>query len=226
MIRGVSKHLVLGVAFGFVPMQAHAEAPVAIVEEVTGSPGVEPMDYVTPGQSVRLGAKDRLVLSYIESCWRETITGGTVTIGVAQSAVEGGTVEREKVACDGGKMELAAAQSKQAAAMVFRGTVHPLPAKPQFAIYARCPMIELPGGGPLSIERVDKAGEKLELSLSAADLMHRRFYDLAKTGKALQAGGVYRAKAGNQQVVFQVDPAAKTDGGPAASRLVRFQPAH
>lgn len=210
-----------------VPFGAHADAPVAVVEDVTGSPGVELMDYVTSGQTIKLGAKDQLVLGYIKSCWRETIKGGTVTVGGEQSTVDGGNITREKVACDGGKMELAAAQSKQGAAMVFRGTGHTPPPKPQFTIYARSPVIELPGGGSLSLERVDRAGDKkIELSIAEGQLAHGKFYDLAKAGNELEPGGVYRAKAGNQQVVFQVDAAAKTEGGPLAGRLVRFQPAH
>ena len=208
------------------PLGAFAQAPTAVVEDVTGSPGVEPMDYVNEGKTIKLGVQDQVVLDYIKSCWRETIKGGTVTVGAEQSVVDGGIIEREKVACDGGKMELAAAQSKQAAAMVFRGTGPNPPPKPQFTIYARSPVIELAGGGTVSIERVDKAGERLDLSIGEADLVHHQFYDMAKAGKALQPGGVYRAKAGNQQVVFQVDAGAKNPGGPLASRLVRFQPAH
>jgi hypothetical protein len=205
------------------PVRA-AGPPVAVVEDVSGSPGVELMDYVIEGQTLKLAATDSIVLSYIKSCWRETIKGGTVTVGAQQSAVFGGAIEREKVACDGGRMELAAAQSKQSAAMVFRGTGHGQPPKPQFVIYARCPVIELRGGGKVSIERIDKAGEKFDLSIGLADLMHGQFYDMAKAGKALSAGAVYRAKTGNQQVVFQVDPGAQADKGPLAGRLVRFHP--
>ncbi|MGE5150774.1 MAG: hypothetical protein ACM3II_11685 [Rhodospirillaceae bacterium] len=225
-MNNLSTFALLAAAVGLVSTGAHAQTPVAVVEDVTGSPDVELMDYVSEGKTIKLGAADSIVLSYIKSCWRETIKGGTVAVGAEQSAVDGGTVAREKVACDGGKMELAAAQSKQAAAMVFRGTGHTPPPKPQFVIYARSPVIELAGGGALSIERVDKPGEKLDLSIASADLVHGEFYDMAKAGKALSAGAVYRAKAGNQQVVFQVDPGAKGDSGPLVGRLVRFQAPH
>jgi hypothetical protein len=200
---------------------------VAVVEDISGSPGVELMDYVSEGKTIKLAPTDSIVLSYLKSCWRETIKGGVVTVGAGQSTVDGGTITREKVACDGGKMELAAAQSKQGAAMVFRGTGHTPPPKPQFTIYARSPVIELAGGGTLSLERVDRPGEKkLDLSITEDELAHGKFYDLAKAGTELQPGGVYRAKAGNQQVVFQVDAGAKADVGPLAGRLVRFQPTH
>ena len=113
-----------------------AQAPVALVEEVRGNPaGVEFMDYVNMGHVIKLGPQDTIVLSYLKSCWRETIRGGTVTVGAEQSDVTGGTVDRVKVGCDGGKMELATAQSKQSAAMVFRKAPGPnTPPKPQVKI--------------------------------------------------------------------------------------------
>jgi hypothetical protein len=83
--------------------------PVALVEDVSGNAaGVEFMDYLAAGQEIRLAPKDRLVIDYLRSCWRETITGGTVTIGAEQSNVASGTVGREKIECDGGKLRLTA----------------------------------------------------------------------------------------------------------------------
>ena len=57
---------------------------VALVENLTGvSPGVEFMDYVRAGQVIRLGSQQTIVLRYMSSCLRETITGGTVTVGLS-----------------------------------------------------------------------------------------------------------------------------------------------
>ena len=48
---------------------ASAQSPSAVVEEVgAGVTGVQLMDYVEPGQVIRLGAADRLVLGYLKSC--------------------------------------------------------------------------------------------------------------------------------------------------------------
>ena len=78
-----------------------AQAPVAVVEEVSGKiVGVEFMDYVTPGKVIRLGPKGSIVLGYMKSCWRETITGGTVIVGVEQSLVHLSEIERVRVPCD------------------------------------------------------------------------------------------------------------------------------
>ena len=37
---------------------------------------------------IKLGPRDTIVLGYLKSCWRETITGGTVTVGAEQSEVK------------------------------------------------------------------------------------------------------------------------------------------
>src|SRR5690349_7142881 len=96
-------------AAGALIVSAAAQSPVAVVEEITGTvPGVQFMDYVEPGQVIRLGAHDRIVLGYLRSCWRETINGGTVTVGNDESDVAGGEVTRAKVTCEGGKMMLSA----------------------------------------------------------------------------------------------------------------------
>jgi hypothetical protein len=218
------------VLMSFVP-PALADAPVAVVEDVSGKPaGVEFMDYVEPGKVIKLAPGESIVLGYLKSCWRETIRGGTVTVGAEQSDVQGGTVDRAKVGCDGGKMELAAAQSKQSAAMVFRKAPGPnTPPKPQFKIYGRSPVVELKGGGTLVIERADVAGDRMELVLAPAQAVRGAFYDLAqdltKANKSLKPGVVYRAKVGDQQIVFEVDAAAKEGAEPVAGRLLRFQPA-
>jgi hypothetical protein len=54
--------------------------------------------------------------------------------------------------------------------------------------------------------------------------MHDKFLDLAKSGVVLTAGGIYRAVAGNEEIVFNIDPKAQTASAPIVSRLIRFQP--
>ena len=86
--------IVLQAAGAFI-LTASAQSPAAVVEEIQGSvPGIAFMDYVEPGKIIRLGAHDRIVLGYLKSCWRETISGGTVTVGPEQSEVAGGEMAR------------------------------------------------------------------------------------------------------------------------------------
>ena len=80
---------------------------IAVVEGLTGNPsGLEFMDYVRAGQVIRLGPHQTIVLSYMVSCVRETITGGTVTVGTQRSEVQSGHVRRIEGHCYSGRMEL------------------------------------------------------------------------------------------------------------------------
>ena len=55
---------------------------------------------------IRLGPDQTLVLSYKDSCVRETITGGTVTIGTDQSEVRSGEVTRMRGPCLVGRVDV------------------------------------------------------------------------------------------------------------------------
>lgn len=84
---------------------ASAQTPVAIVEDVEGQvAGLEMMDYLVAGRIFRLRPDETIVIDYLNSCVRERIQGGTVKIGMKQSEVESGAIERETVDCDAGKM--------------------------------------------------------------------------------------------------------------------------
>ncbi len=206
---------------------AFAQAPVAVVEDVAAkSAGVEFMDYVAAGKVIKLGPDGTMILGYLRSCWRETIRGGTVTVGPALSEVQDGTVDRVRIDCDGGRMELASAQAKQSGATVFR-KVAPANATPkaQFRIFGRSPVIELKGGGTVLLERVDVAnGERFEITIRPMEMVRGAFYDLLRAGKSLHPGGIYRATVADQRLVFEVDKDAKAGAEPVASRLLRFQP--
>ena len=96
---------------------------VAVVESISGnSSGVEFMDYLHLGQVIRLSPRETLVLSYKASCVRETITGGTVTVGLDGSQVRSGEVQRSVGRCGEGKSELTGAQS--IAGRTYRGLGH------------------------------------------------------------------------------------------------------
>jgi hypothetical protein len=212
--------------------------PVALVENVTSTTAeIEFMDYVGAGQVIKLQPRDVLVLSYLKSCAHETITGGTVRIGVERSEVEGGKIVRAKVRCSGGKMQLASAEANASGASSFRlqsADIQPV-------LYALPPMIQLPklqadDKRTLIIERIDRPGERIEVAVGEAG---GAFYDLAKAhAKPLARGGIYRATIGSSKVTFKVDAKAKvakaksgkkadktkSEKLPVLSRLLRFPP--
>jgi len=206
---------------------ASAQSPAAVVEEIQGSvPGIQFMDYVDPGQVIRLGAHDRIVLGYLKSCWRETISGGTVTVGPEQSEVAGGEVARAKVACEGGKMMLSAELAGKSGAMVFRQVPKPQAAAaphPEFTLYGLSPVFEVRPPGKLVVERLEQPGERYEVAVTEQQLVRGAFFDFAKSGVALVPGGIYRAKLADQEIVFKIDPDAKPGEGPLVGRLARLQ---
>jgi hypothetical protein len=206
---------------------AIAQAPVALVEDVHGQlAGIEFMDYVAVGHIIKLGPQDTVVLGYLKSCWRETITGATVTIGFDQSRVQGGSVNREQVACDAGRMQLTAETASKGGAMVYREgpstvTPSPLSLRPQFILYGTAPVIMMRKDAPVMIERVDRPGERYQIS---AELAGRgSLYDFADHSQLLAAGGVYRAMQGPARVMFQVSFDAKPGKTPLLGRLIQLK---
>ena len=195
--------------------------PVALVEDVSGSPaGIQPMDYLAVAKVIHLEATDGVIIDYLHSCVRETIQGGQVTIGTDQSVVAGGTLKRETVECDGGTLRLTADQAAKSGVVVFRKPPKPGQTPVDRTLYGTSPVIQLSGGGRLMVERLDKPGERVDIRIAKADLVRGSFYDFAKAGQALHAGGVYRASANGRAVVFKIDPAAKPGAAPLAGRLL------
>ena len=110
--------LVFAAALAVAP--AAAEPAAALIESLTSNfQRVELMDYAHAGQVIRLSPGQTMVLSYGASCVRETITGGTVTVGTEQSEVRSGDVKRVNGSCGAGKVELTGAPS--IAGRIFRG---------------------------------------------------------------------------------------------------------
>ena len=125
--------------------EAAPKVPTALVEDVKSTTaGVEFMDYVGSGQIIKLGPHDTLVLSYLQSCEQETITGGTVIVGAARSAVQGGQVARSKSPCDGGNIRLSAAEASKSAASAFRVQS----AGTEITLYAQAPAVQFPKDAP------------------------------------------------------------------------------
>ncbi|MBI3516060.1 MAG: hypothetical protein HY060_18665, partial [Proteobacteria bacterium] len=189
-----------------------AAEPAAIVEDVQGPvKDVQPFDYVAAGTRIELPGRAILVLGYLKSCARETITGGKVTIGDDQSTVQGGEVKRERVECDGGRMQLTTAQASKSGVMVFRGASKPAATpQPQVTIYGVSPIFTGDAAERLEIKRLDTSGQApLDFPLAKPKAGRGLAFDLAKQNVALAPGGLYQATSGGHTVVFRVDPQAK-----------------
>jgi len=96
---------------------------VALLERVSSSSlNTDSMEYVRTGQIIKLRRQQTIVLTYMDSCVREIITGGTVIIGIDRSEVQSGDVESVRVPCGAGKLVLTGAQNA-IAGRTFRGGI-------------------------------------------------------------------------------------------------------
>ena len=205
------------------PVPALASGPVAIVEDIAADhAGIGPFEYVDAGRVIDLGAAGRLVIGYLKSCVRETVTGGRVTVEAEKSRIEGGTVARELVECDGGRLQLSLRQAGKSAVLMLRrppGAGGAEIVQAAFRIYSTSPFIRLTGAAvaadAVEIERLDRPADVLRLKTTGGTV------DLSARRTALRPGGLYRARAAGREVVFRVDRLARP-GGPILSRLVGF----
>jgi hypothetical protein len=207
---------------------AMAAKIAALVEDVSDAPSdIVPLDYLQSGKIVELGTKGRLILGYIGSCTRETIQGGTVTVGDAESIVAAGSIKREKVECDGGHLQLAANTAAGAGVMVMRGkppvpTPVTNPNAPRLRLYGTSPMVEVGTARLLTIERLDVSEPKRDIPVADGQLAGGRFLDFAAINQNLKPGGIYRLAAEGKSMVVIVDRTAKPGKSPLLGRLVKF----
>jgi hypothetical protein len=190
-------------------------SPTALVESIAAPvAGVTPFDYLRQGSTVTLPAGDVLTLDYIADCVRETITGGTVTIGADRSSVDGGSIKRSRGDCDGGDLQLAANQA-QGAVVAYRIVGD----EPTLTLGSTAPIILAGEAGTLRLERVDKPEPPIVLAVPAAGKLPHPV-DLAQAQRALAQGGIYRATLGKRTIVFRVAAAASGADAPIIQRVL------
>lgn len=196
---------------------AFADEPAAIVEDVSNSTsGVQKMDMLNAGRVIELGKDATLTLGYLSSCVRETVTGGTVTIGEEKSKVEKGIRKAEEVDCDGGQVIKSSKQGAEVAGAVFRKgkASKPLP-KSNWTLYSTNPFIRLSKPTKrIRIVRLDKEGEK-PIDLAVSSLL----IDLSKSGVKLDPGGLYAISDDSETYVLKVSPLAEAEAS-LLSRLI------
>jgi hypothetical protein len=206
---------------------AAAEPPVAIVEDVQGKvTGAEFMDYVAPQTVIKIGAGGSIVLSYLNSCRREKISGiGTVIVGTEESIVHLADIKGEKTDCDPNQSHATTRATSGVAATVLRSIDQSKAAslpQPQLTLYGASPFVEAKGRGTLTVRRLDLVGERQQVDLGGTQLKGR-FFDFASENVALVPGGLYAATFKSSQVVFRVDPQAKPGATPIVGRLLRME---
>jgi len=184
---------------------------VAIVEDVSNAPnaGVQFMDYVFAGQTVNLGPKGALKLSYLSGCREEEVSGGTVTIDPAGSRVSGGRLKATAPQGCNPPKPVVAASATEAGATVNRVTPFSGQTWYERAIKSPRPAFRWSYAGPVTVQVVflDKRPAEIVWQ-TTADGEH---IDYPVNGPALIAGQPYRVDIlSNGAVVhtatFSIDP--------------------
>lgn len=214
------KVLKMPLALGFAGVLAAGAAqaePSALVEDITSDRAdVQLMDYLEPGQTIKLSADETIVIGYLLSCVQETITGGTVTIGQDESTVAGGKKDSAYVDCDGGPVVAQVGAEQEAGAAAFRdaGTDE---YKAERILFGLSPLVKL-----------SQPSNEVEISrLDTEESIHRvsangPVVDFAKAKIALTPGGTYKAKAGEREIIFKVSRLADPSVTSPLARLLPF----
>jgi len=203
---------------------AAADSPVAVVEEIQGKvTGAEFMDYVTPKAVIKIADGGSVVLSYLKSCRRETISGvGTVVVGNDESIVDQAVLKAEKTNCDPNQANATTKDTSGVAATLLRSATEAKLPEPQLTLFGASPLVEAKGRGTLTVRRLDLAGERHQIALGGTQLKGK-FVDFAGENVALVPGGLYAASFKSSEIVFRVDAQAKPGATPIVGRLLRLQ---
>ncbi len=191
------------------------DAPVAIVEDTSGAvKGVAPFDLLKPGRRIELDGNTSVILSYLNSCQRENIRGGSIVIGKEQSDIDGGEVARRRIPCDAAALDLTPEQANQSAIIVFR----PIPPEEgvKFLIDARLPIVIAPELDEIVLEQLEhkKSRRTVKVVNGVAEL--------AATTAPLDKGGLYRLSGGGRSLLFRVGKEATDAPLPLLQRAIRF----
>ncbi|MBA2399030.1 MAG: hypothetical protein H0V72_10080 [Bradyrhizobium sp.] len=205
---------------------AAADSPVAVVEDIKGKvTGAEFMDYVTQKSVIKIADGGSIVLSYLKSCRRESISGaGTVVVGADASIVDQAVLKAEKTDCDPNQANATTRDTSGVAATLLRsaGQAKSALPQPQLTLYGASPLVEAKGRGTLTVRRLDLVGERHQIALGGTQLKGR-FVDFAGEDVALVPGGLYAATFKSSEIVFRVDAQAKPGATPIVGRLLRLE---
>ena len=191
------------------------ERPVAIVEDISGNVvGVEPFDLLNKNREITLSADAGLIISYLDSCQRENIRGGTIVIGDVQSDIQGGEVIRRRLPCDAAALNLTPEQANQSATLVFREP--PKEEGVDLFLLTREPIVVAPNIAEIKLEQLEKniTSRIVKVIDGVAEL--------TSGNKLLDQGGLYRLTAGDKIIVFRVGKEATDNPTPLLQRTIRF----
>ena len=200
------------------PLPLSAESfeprPDAIVEEVSGADGLQPLQVLHAGRHIGLGQNGRLVLGYLGSCWEETIIGGDVWVENRQSRVERGSVTRRRVDCDSTALTHWHSGPEDVGSVP--GPISTARAEtPDIVVFGTSPVLLCESGfAAVTISRLDLGEPAIRVELVDGKL------DLLDRGIELEPGGLYRFGTDSVSLIVLVDELAQPGRAPLIGRLV------
>lgn len=193
------------------PLHRLGTDAVAVVETATPGAPVQAMDYVFAKQTISLGPKGRISMSYLSGCRMETIQGGTITVALTGSKVAGGKLtDRVTPGCRAATPVVLASAS-EAGATVNRVTPFTGQNWDERALKSSAPVFKWDravGATTLRVKDMDKDGAPVVWQTA----VNKDWAAYPPAGTKLTAGMPYRAEAlvGDKVVaagLFSFDPA-------------------
>ncbi|HEY0435993.1 MAG TPA: hypothetical protein VGC92_05100 [Phenylobacterium sp.] len=193
------------------PLHKLGTDAVAVVEAASAGAPVRQMDYLFARQTVALGPKGTMTVSYLSGCLTEQIAGGTVTIDAGGSRVSGGKLApRTTPGCKAARPVILASAS-EAGATVNRITPFTAANWDERTLKGGPPVFKWAAAGPvtLRVKDMDKPGEPVVWQGQAnADWIAYP----ASGAPALAPGEPFKAEvmAGDRvlaSALFSIDPA-------------------
>lgn len=179
------------------------------------------MDYLSPGQTISLAGDETLVVGYFLSCTQETITGGTVTIGEYESAVEGGSIETRFVSCDDQVVQFSLNQQQAAGTTVLRPGEPCNTLVPDIVVYDVSPLVRpaIPSA-PIDYSPACEASSSDWPSVPSTG----KAIDFRGLGIELEPGMTYLLRQGEHNIVLLVSKLAERNAPSLIARYVPFPP--
>jgi len=205
------------------PLHGLGTDAVAVIEAASPGAPVQPMDYVFAKQTIALGPKGKITMSYLSGCLTEVIDGGVVTVALRGSTVTGGKrLDKVTPGCRTATPVVLAAAS-EAGATVNRVTPFTGVNWSERALKSGPPVFKWDkavGAVTLRVKDMDKEGEPVLWQASIA----KDWAAYPPTATKLQPGMPYKAEAlaGDKVVaaaLFSIDPALDVADN-LASRVV------
>jgi hypothetical protein len=193
------------------PLHGLGTDAVAVIEAATPGAPVQAMDYVFAKQTISLGPKGRITMSYLSGCLTEAIDGGVVTVALKGSTVSGGKrTDRVTPGCRAAT-PIVMASASEAGATVNRVTPFTGVNWSERALKSSLPVFKWDKAVPVATVRVkdmDAAGEPVLWQVAVA----KDWIAYPPTAAKLAPGMPYKAEAlsGDKVVataLFSIDPA-------------------